>query len=233
MTFTIILLLILAYLVGSIPTAVWVGKRFYDIDVREHGSGNAGATNTFRVLGKKAGIPVLLIDILKGFSAVMLVHWQSKFIVDPELQINDIIPRTNLMLAFGFAAVIGHVFPIFAGFRGGKGIASLLGILLAIHHEAALCALGIFLLVLLITKYVSLGSMLAAVCFPFLVIIVFDKGVPALTVFSIVVSLLVIITHQKNIQRLLKRDENKTYLFKKKTKLAGFEDEEDVDEFSL
>jgi len=155
MTLTIILLLILAYLIGSVPTAVWIGKRFYSIDVREHGSGNAGATNTFRVLGKKAGIPVLLIDIFKGFVAVNLVYLQSKFGVD------DVIPLTNLKLAFGFASVIGHVFPIFAGFRGGKGIASLLGILLAIHPAGALCALGIFLLVLLTTKYVSLGSMMS------------------------------------------------------------------------
>ncbi|MFT6716477.1 MAG: glycerol-3-phosphate acyltransferase PlsY [Saprospiraceae bacterium] len=230
MTLTIILLLILAYLIGSIPTAVWVGKRFYNIDVREHGSGNAGATNTFRVLGKKAGIPVLLIDILKGFTAAFfLVKLQSKFNIE---QVSDVVPYTNLMLAFGFAAVIGHVFPIFAGFRGGKGIASLLGIVLAIHPPAALCSIAVFLVILIMTKYVSLGSMLAGICFPFMVILVFDNTVPALNIFSIVVSILVVITHQKNIQRLLKRDENKTYLFKKKAKLAGFEDEEEVDEFS-
>jgi glycerol-3-phosphate acyltransferase PlsY len=227
MTLTIILLLILAYLVGSIPTAVWIGQRFYNVDVREHGSGNAGATNTFRVLGKKAGIPVLIIDVLKGFVAVSLVFLQSKFV-----GVDDIVPLTNLKLAFGFAAVIGHVFPIFAGFRGGKGIASLLGILFAIHPYGALCALGIFLVVLVITKYVSLGSLIAGVCFPFLVILVFDAEVPALMIFSIVVSILVVITHQKNIQRLLKKDENKTYLFKKKVKLAGFQDDEEVDEFS-
>jgi glycerol-3-phosphate acyltransferase PlsY len=225
MTFTIILLLILAYFVGSIPTAVWLGKRFYGIDVREHGSGNAGATNTFRVLGKKAGIPVLLIDVLKGFTAAFfLVKIQSKFID------TDVIPYTNLMLAFGFSAVIGHVFPIFAGFRGGKGIASLLGILLAIHPPAALFSLGLFLVILIVTKYVSLGSMLAGICFPILVIFVFDSKGPALMIFSVVVSVLVVITHHKNIQRLLKRNENKTYLFKKKSKLAGFEEEEEEEE---
>ncbi|MFT6746804.1 MAG: glycerol-3-phosphate acyltransferase PlsY [Glaciecola sp.] len=227
MTLTIILLLVLAYFMGSIPTAVWIGKRFYDIDVREHGSGNAGATNTFRVLGKKAGIPVLLIDILKGFTAAfILVKLQSKF------DVSQVIPYTNLKLAFGFAAVIGHVFPIFAGFRGGKGIASLLGIVLAIHPPAALCSLGVFLLILIVTKYVSLGSMLAGLCFPIMVIFVFKCQVPALIIFSVVVSILVVLTHQKNIQRLLKRNENKTYLFKKKSKLVGFEDEEEVDEFS-
>lgn len=226
MTLTIILLLILAYFVGSIPTAVWVGKRFYDIDVREHGSGNAGATNTFRVLGKKAGIPVLIIDILKGFTAAFfLVMFQSKFGTD------DIIPYTNLKLVFGFAAVVGHVFPIFAGFRGGKGIASLLGIVLAIHPAAALCSIIVFLIVLITTKYVSLGSMLAGLCFPIMVIMVFNSPVTALKVFSVVVSILVIVTHQKNIQRLIGRNENKTYLFKKKTKLAGFEEEDDLDDF--
>ena len=223
---TIISLLILAYVVGSIPTAVWIGKRFYNIDVREHGSGNAGATNTFRVLGKQAGIPVLLIDILKGFVAVCLVHLQSRY------GANNIIPLTNLKLAFGFAAVIGHVFPVFAGFKGGKGIATLLGILLAIHPLAAVSAMGIFLLVLLTSKYVSLGSLIAGISFPFLVIFAFPLGVPSLMIFSAVVAVLIILTHQKNIQRLLKKNENKTYLIKKKQKIAGFNDDDEVDEYS-
>lgn len=224
MTLPIILLLILAYLIGSIPTAVWIGKRFFSTDVREHGSGNAGATNTFRVLGKKAGIPVLCIDILKGFIAVNLVHLQSKF--GP----GDIVPLTNLMLAFGFASVIGHVFPVFAGFRGGKGIASLLGILLAIHPMAALCSLAIFLLVLITTKYVSLGSMLAGICFPFLVIVVFQNKVPSLMIFSAVVAALVVITHHKNIGRLLNKSESKTYLLRvKKDKINDFDQENAMD----
>ena len=232
MTVTILLLLLLAYLIGAIPSSVWIGMRFYGIDVREHGSGNAGATNTFRVLGKKAGIPVLIIDILKGFTAVNLVFLQSKF------GINDIVPLTNLKLAFGFSAVIGHVFPVFAGFRGGKGIASLLGIVLAIHPAAALCALGIFLIVLLSSKYVSLGSLIAGVCFPILVIFVFGNRVPSLMIFSGVVAVLIVITHQKNIDRLWHRNENKTYLFKaKKSKIVGFnnveeEIDEEVDEYS-
>lgn len=227
MTLTILILLICAYLIGSVPTAVWIGKRFYGIDVREHGSGNAGATNTFRVLGKKAGIPVLLIDVLKGFTAVNLVFLQAKY------GVNDITPLTNLKLAFGFASVIGHVFPVFAGFRGGKGIASLLGILLAIHPPAAFSALGVFLAVLLISKYVSLGSLIAGASFPVLVIFVFGNRVPSLMIFSTVVAILIFITHQKNIERLLKRSENKTYLFKaQKRKIAGFNEEEEVDENS-
>lgn len=229
MILTNILLLILAYLIGSIPTAVWIGKRFYKIDVREHGSGNAGATNTFRVLGKKAGIPVLLIDVLKGFTAVNLIFLQSKYGFTPEHE----IPLTNLKLAFGFAAVIGHVFPVFAGFRGGKGIATLLGLLLAVHPPAALCSLLIFIIILLASKYVSLGSLCAGICFPILVIFVFQNRVPSLMIFAGVVAVLIVLTHQKNIERLLKKSENKTYLIKgKKQKIAVFNDEEEVDENS-
>ena len=137
MSATIIILLLVAYLIGSIPSAVWIGKTFHGIDVREHGSGNAGATNTFRVLGKKAGIPVLLLDVAKGALAVNLVLIQMKYDID------DIAPYTNLKLAFGFCAVLGHIFPLFAGFRGGKGIATLLGIVLAVFTGgAALAVIG-------------------------------------------------------------------------------------------
>src|SRR5436190_3997200 len=118
---TNVIALVAAYILGSIPSAVWIGKIFYGIDVREYGSGNAGATNTFRVLGKKAGIPVLAIDVLKGFSAVSLAYFQSEW-----------VPATNAFVIFQLTlavfAVLGHVFPVFAGFRGGKGVATLLGI---------------------------------------------------------------------------------------------------------
>lgn len=226
MSLTIIVLLFVAYLLGSVPSAVWVGKTFHGIDVREHGSGNAGATNTFRVLGKKAGIPVLLLDVLKGVIAVNLVWFQNSYGID------DLTPFTNLKLAFGFCAVVGHIFPIFAGFRGGKGIATLLGIVLAVHPPAALCSLGLFLIVLTITKYVSLGSMIAGIAFPIFIGLVFKTEVASLMIFSSVVAVLIIITHQKNIHRLLRNDENKTYLFGKKHKIAGLNEEQEVDEFS-
>lgn len=226
MNITIIALLLVAYLIGSIPSAVWIGKAFHGIDVREHGSGNAGATNTFRVLGKKAGIPVLLMDVVKGALAVNLVWFQSDFLS------NEITQFTNLKLAFGFCAVIGHIFPIFAGFRGGKGIATLLGIVLAVHPQAALCSLGLFLVVLTITKYVSLGSMLAGIAFPLFISLVFKTQVTSLIIFSSVVAILIVVTHQKNIQRLLKNNENKTYLFGKRHKIAGINEEQEVDEFS-
>jgi glycerol-3-phosphate acyltransferase PlsY len=204
-----IIALIIAYLVGSIPSAVWIGKLFYGIDVREYGSGNAGATNTFRVLGKKAGVPVLLIDILKGFAAVQLPY------------LTEFIPGSvqfvNLQLVLGVAALFGHIFPLFAAFKGGKGIATLLGIILAVHPYAALVSIGVFLVVFLISNYVSLGSITAAITFPIVVITVFKTQIPSLVIFSMVIAVLVLITHQKNIERLLKREESKSRLIGKKS----------------
>lgn len=206
-----ILLLLGAYTLGSIPGAVWIGKFFYKIDVREYGSGNAGATNTFRVLGKKAGIPVLLIDIIKGFAAVYLAYL-SPYTVGS----NQFI---NLQLVLGIASLVGHIFPLFASFRGGKGIATLLGIVLAVHPYAALISMGIFIIVLLVSKYVSLSSMIAAMIFPVIVIVVFKTTVPSLIIFSILIAIMVLITHQKNIERLLRREESKARLIKKKKKV--------------
>lgn len=205
-----ITLLISAYLIGSIPSAVWIGKFFYKTDVREYGSGNAGATNVFRVLGKKAGIPVLLIDVLKGFLAVSLAYFSSY-----SFKSNQYI---NLQLVLGIASLIGHIFPIFASFRGGKGIATLLGIILAVHPYAALISMGIFIVVLLLSKYVSLGSIIAAVAFPVIIIVLFKVKTPSLIIFSILIAIMVIITHQKNIERLLRKEESKAKLIKKKKK---------------
>ena len=137
LTTEIILFILLAYLTGAFPSAVWVGKTFYKIDVREFGSGNAGATNTFRVLGKKAGIPVLLMDIFKGWLAVNYLHFVA---VIPE----SIEQQFEIKLVFGIAAVIGHLFPIYTGFRGGKGIATMMGLLIGLHSLAAVCCFGIF-----------------------------------------------------------------------------------------
>lgn len=195
--------LVLAYLVGSIPSALWVGKLFFGVDVREHGSKNAGATNTFRVLGKRAGFPVLFMDIFKGWVAVTLLTVFSEFGHGS----NQLV---NFQLAVGMAAVFGHIYPIYAKFRGGKGVATLLGIIFAIHPEAAGIAFGIFLITFLISKYVSLGAIVAAVIFPFIVIFIFkSQDTPTLIYFSIVMSLLVIYTHRTNIDRLLKKEENK------------------------
>ncbi len=197
-----------AYLLGSIPTAVWWGKRYYGIDVREFGSGNAGATNTFRVLGKKAGIPVLFIDIVKGTSAVLLA-FLSPFVFES----NQFV---NLQLGLGIAALVGHVFPIFAGFRGGKGVATILGVVICLTPITSLMVLGVFLIVLLATRYVSLSSMTAGLSFPFFLNVVLKNQNQTLLIFSFFVAALLIITHKKNIARLLKRQETKVNLFVKK-----------------
>lgn len=202
-----LLLLLFAYLLGSIPTAVWVGKLFYGIDVREFGSGNAGATNTFRVLGKKAGIPVLIIDIIKGLFAVYLSYFSSF-----DLGSNSCI---NLQIALGVASLLGHIFPVFAGFRGGKGVATLLGVVLGILPAAACIAILIFLVVLFAFKYVSLASMSAGLAFPIIVLLIFKEVNVTLLTFSIVVAFLLIITHKKNISRLIQKKESKVNLFNK------------------
>jgi glycerol-3-phosphate acyltransferase PlsY len=201
----------LAYLLGSLPTSVWWGKAFYGIDVREFGSGNAGATNTIRVLGKRAGFPVLFIDILKGSCAVMLA-FMSDFAAGSASFV-------NYQIALGIAAVIGHIFPVFAGFRGGKGVATLLGVALAMEPQVAGLAFIVFLVVLLLFKYVSLASMSAGLSFPIILMTMFPGRPVSMVAFSIVVSILLIITHKKNIQRLLKKQESKVSLFKAKAGL--------------
>jgi glycerol-3-phosphate acyltransferase PlsY len=207
-TALIILLLFGAYLLGSIPTAVWWGKRYYGIDVREFGSGNSGATNTFRVLGKKAGIPVLVIDIFKGTVAVLLAHF-APFVFDT----NEFV---NLELGLGIAVLIGHVFPLFAGFRGGKGVATILGVVICLTPITSLLVLLVFMIVLLSTRYVSLSSMTAGLSFPFFLNIVLKNQNQILLLFSVFVAILLIITHKKNIYRLLKKQESKVDLFIKK-----------------
>jgi glycerol-3-phosphate acyltransferase PlsY len=201
-------LILLAYLLGSIPTSVWIGKAFYGIDVREFGSGNAGATNTFRVLGKKAGLPVLIIDILKGSAAVAL-SYLSGF----ELHSGEFI---NLQLGLGVAALMGHIFPVFAGFRGGKGVATILGIVICILPVSCALSLVVFLVVLFSTRIVSLSSIIGGISFPLILNLVLGNTNPILTVFSIVVALLLIITHRKNILRIIRKQESKIKLPGKK-----------------
>ena len=203
--------LLLAYLFGSIPTAVWIGLAFFNIDVREYGSGNAGATNTFRVLGKKAGIPVMFLDILKGWTATNLAYFIG---VSTTGGVNS-IAYTNYALALGIAAVMGHLFPVFAGFRGGKGIATLFGMILAIHLQAALLCVIVFIVVLLISRYVSLSSIIAGFTYTIGVAFVFPSN-KSVVIYGMCMFLLILITHQKNIERLLKGKESKVNLFKKK-----------------
>ena len=211
-----ILFLFLAYLTGSFPSAVWLGRTFYNKDVREYGSGNAGATNTFRVLGKRAGIPVLLMDVFKGWISVNYIIFVSNG-CNPFIE-TVTASQFEIQLAFGIAAVVGHLFPIYTGFRGGKGVATLLGLLIGLSPLAALASISVFIIVFLVSKYVSLGSIISSLAFPLVVFLVLDdKNVnSSLEIFSIFVPILTLITHQKNIERLIRGEENKAKFGKKK-----------------
>lgn len=205
---------VLAYLLGSIPTAVWYGQGFFGVDIRKQGSGNAGATNTFRVLGKRAGTIVLLVDVLKGYTATILATI---------LEYVHIMPAEDVLtwkLVFGLVAVIGHLYPVFAEFKGGKGVAALLGMILAIHPEMAVVCIGIFLLVVIASQYVSLGSLLAALAFPVLLLLqIFgERESPLLIIFGFIIFLIVALTHQKNIARLWRGKESRTVLFGRRKK---------------
>jgi len=207
-------IVVLAYLFGSIPSSVWLGGVFYGVDVREYGSGNAGATNTFRVLGRRAGTIVMCVDILKGWASTNLPH-----LLDPAVVGVPGSPQfTNIQLALGVIAVLGHLFPVFAGFRGGKGVATLFGMVIAIHPGAALCCVSVFLLTLLLTHYVSLSSILAGFTFPFSIVFVFRTSIAVVLLYGVAICALILVTHQKNIERLLKGHESKIYLFKFKKK---------------
>ncbi|MDP3464082.1 MAG: glycerol-3-phosphate 1-O-acyltransferase PlsY [Bacteroidales bacterium] len=208
MDFLLLLGILLTYMIGSIPTAVWVGKAFYNIDVRTQGSGNAGATNTIRVLGLKAGIPVLLVDVMKGFFAIKLMQW---FLISGGGEPYD----AYWLLAASVAVVIGHTFPLWAGFRGGKGVATLLGVGFGLFPFAALTALLVFIVVLLISRYVSLSSLAAGIGFPFLVFFVFPADHWIFYALAIAVAIFLPFTHRKNISRLLSGTESKLVLRKK------------------
>ncbi len=203
-------LVILAYLIGSIPTAVWVSKSRFNIDIRDYGSGNAGATNSFRILGARWGTFVMIFDMLKGLLAVKLAYLVPYYLE------ND-FARTNFQIGLGLAAVLGHIFPIWADFRGGKGVATLFGLILGISPWTALGCVGVFLLVLFLTRFVSLSSILASLAFPIFILVVFNVDNDTYRIFAVAVALLVILTHQKNITRLLKGSESKAPIFKNVT----------------
>ena len=198
----ILIQLVLAYLIGSIPSAVWIGKAVHGIDVRQHGSGNAGATNVIRVLGYKTGIPVLLFDVFKGWLAVFII---SLF------PVQGMAPGQVIYIKIGAAVAValGHVFPVFAGFRGGKGVGTMAGVGIALYPMGLLIVLGIFIAVLAVSRYVSLSSCIAASAFPFIVVFITGEHHPGLVILSVFVAAFVLFTHRSNILRLLKGEENK------------------------
>jgi glycerol-3-phosphate acyltransferase PlsY len=202
---------LLAYALGSIPAAVWIGRKFHGIDVREHGSRNAGTTNVIRVLGWKTGIPVLIIDVSKGWLATMLPVFLNMTEADTSLM-------TNLMILTGLTAIIGHIFPVFAGFRGGKGVATVFGVLLALQPLLTISCIAVFLIVLLLTGIVSVSSMSAGLAFPIFLFSVFGSPSVIFKIFSILVAIALLVTHRQNIGRLMRGEESKLINFRRKNK---------------
>lgn len=199
---------IIAYLIGSFSASVWVGRAFYSVDVRNEGSHNAGATNTIRVLGLKAGIIVLLLDALKGWGAAVLATLFASGIYSG----NQLV---HYQIILGVLAVIGHVFPVFTGFRGGKGVATLVGVVIALFPQTFWIILAWFIIVFALSGFVSLASITSALLFPFLSIFLFHEKSLALIVLSILIAVFIPVTHHKNIRRLLKGEEKKLKLWKK------------------
>lgn len=204
--------LLVAYVFGSIPTAVWLGRGTYQVDIRKYGSKNAGATNAFRVLGKRAGATVMLIDMFKGWAATNLVYIMGHSATGSP----GSIPFINYQLTLGLAAVLGHLFPVFANFKGGKGVATLFGMLVAVHPQAALLCALVFFTLLLLFRYVSLSSIVAGFTFPLSIIFVFHSPIRSFLLYGLCFCVLILITHQKNIERLLRGQESKVHLFNKR-----------------
>lgn len=214
--YCVLSMLILAYLLGSLPSAVWIGKKYYGIDIREHGSKNAGTTNMLRVLGRRAAIPVFVLDFFKGFAAVSLL---SLMRYDPEITSAWLI---NLKILAVFAAVLGHIFPIFADFKGGKGVATLVGAVTGIYPQIILLCFAVWALVFMISHYVSLASMSAGCCFPLFVVIYSSSEWSrnndisfTFILFAFAVAGLLIWSHRKNIERLKAGTESKIYIWKR------------------
>ncbi len=213
----VFLLLIVAYLLGSIPSAVWIGRHYFGVDIREHGSKNAGATNMLRVLGLRAALPVFVIDFMKGFVAVTLMGMVR---LNPEISQAWVI---NLKIVAVVASVIGHIFPIFAGFRGGKGVSTLIGAVTAVQPNLAFLCFAVWVVVFVFTHYVSLASIVAGCCFPVFVVIFsttlynrYGDFSWIFIIFSLSVALMLLWTHRANIARLRRGEESKIHLWKKK-----------------
>jgi acyl phosphate:glycerol-3-phosphate acyltransferase len=225
----IAIIAILSYLIGSIPTSIIVARQVRGIDIRQYGSGNAGGTNVLRVLGWKAGVFVILMDMAKGLVATLVIA-RLMFGQIPFENATPFDDFTVVQIIAGCAAILGHIWTLFAGFKGGKGIATAGGMLIGVAPVEVAVAFGVFALVFLVTHYVSLGSLSAAVAFPLTMFFrenIFMVNVPGyktLIFFSLGISLLIVYTHRTNIARLIKGTENKistSRLFKKKEELSA------------
>lgn len=223
---SVLLILFLSYLVGSIPASLWAGQLFKGVDLREHGSGNAGATNAFRVLGWKAGVASAVIDLGKGIVAAGVIPFLVGMENIPHWGLLPWAAPTVLCIVAGLTAVVGHIFPVWAGFRGGKGVNTSAGVLLALTPQTMLIVLGLFLVVLVTSRYVSLASMTAAVAFPSAVAIRkylfgIDRLDPSLLIFGILLCLAVLVAHRSNIRRLLRGNENRVSSFRPAKGMTG------------
>lgn len=209
---------IFAYLIGSIPSAVWIGRSFYGIDVREKGSKNSGATNTIRVLGLLPGLFVLGIDAFKGWIAVYIANFFGRFYTDIWGMISGAEYLTYYKLVLGVIAVVGHALPIYVGFKGGKGVATMLGVIIGIFEHLLPLILAIFIVTFILSKFISLASIVTSIAFPILYVtcqhwLNYNVYIP-LIVFTSLVALFIPYTHRKNIKRLIRKEEPK-FRFKK------------------
>ena len=215
----LIVVILISYLIGSIPSSLWTGKLFFKVDIRDHGSGNAGATNTFRILGWKAGTGVLLFDFGKGLLCTTLVSRLAWNIGSGPIQLYpgwDVEPM--LLIVCGVAAVLGHMFPIYASFSGGKGAATACGMLYGIEPISISISLAIFLIMMFSTRYVSVGSICGAVAYPITQLILrygFGWDIDgSILLFSSALAIGIVIKHKGNIKRLMKGTENRVRSFK-------------------
>ena len=221
---SLVVILFLSYLAGSIPGSVWVGKLLYGTDIRMHGSGNAGATNVFRVLGWKAGVLATLVDLGKGLLAAGVIASIRLDTLPSGVEVWQI--ETVVRLLAGIAAVLGHMYPIWARFKGGKGVNTSAGVLFALTPISMWITLGVFVVVLLSSRYVSLASLSAVVAFPSVIAIrryVFGIEAldPSLLIFSIFMALGIIFAHRANINRLLKGTESRIRTFRPARGMRG------------
>lgn len=197
-----IVIVVVGYLIGSINLSIVLTKKVKGVDIRKEGSGNAGTTNTLRVLGKKYAAIVLLFDILKGVVVILIAMLISPLVAD-----------ANLLISLGgLAVILGHNFPLYYNFKGGKGVATTLGIILIVTPSLGCICLVFGLIIIALTKMVSVGSILAAILYPILVLFLAKEYF----IFALFVSLLLIFRHRKNIKKILEGNENKISLFKKK-----------------
>lgn len=216
------IVIILSYLVGSIPSSIWVGKIAKGVDIRHHGSGNAGATNTFRLLGWKPGVIVLLIDFFKGFSSSFWISGLAYSIASGPVALFSFWEvDAFLKIVCGVVAVVGHMFPIYANFDGGKGMATAAGMLCGIEPISVAITAVVFIIVMLVSRFVSLASLVAAFIYPLILVVmryVYEWPIDgSILIFAGIVGLAIIVKHKGNIGRLMRGEENRVGSFKPAT----------------